>query len=87
MVELLNIYQTIKLFQFYFINLYDCVATKIYLNCEEKSNECKPANNIKVKEMLMSTYYDTDKVKYRDEIIDIGVEIYNILNTSNQESS
>ena len=35
----------------------------------------------------MSTYYDTDKVKYRDEIIDIGVEIYNILNTSNQESS
>ena len=37
----------------------------------------KMPNNIEVKEMLLSTYYDTDKVKYCDEIIDIGVEIYN----------
>lgn len=34
-------------------------------------------NNIAVKEYLMSSYYDMDKVKYRDEIINLGTEIYN----------
>lgn len=34
-------------------------------------------NNIKIKESLMSGYFDTDKVKYRDEIINLGTEIYN----------
>ena len=33
--------------------------------------------NIEVKEMLMSVYFDTDKVKYKDEVIDLGTEIYN----------
>jgi len=37
----------------------------------------KLPNNIGVKESLMSAYYDTDKVKYRDEIITLGTEIYN----------
>lgn len=34
-------------------------------------------NNIRVKEFLMSTYFDTDKVKYSQEIIELGMEIYN----------
>ncbi len=34
-------------------------------------------NNIDIKESLMSAYYDMDKVKYRDEIISLGTEIYN----------
>lgn len=34
-------------------------------------------NNIDVKEMLMSSYYDADKIKYQKEIIELGVEIYN----------
>lgn len=34
-------------------------------------------NNTTVKESLMSAYFDTDKVKYRDEIINLGTEIYN----------
>jgi transcriptional regulator with XRE-family HTH domain len=34
-------------------------------------------NDIQVKEMLMSTYFDTDKVKYQNEIIEIGTDIYN----------
>ena len=34
-------------------------------------------NNTAVKESLMSAYFDTDKVKYRDEIINLGTEIYN----------
>ena len=37
----------------------------------------KMPNNVKVKEMLMSAYYDLDKVKYKNEIIDLGMEIYN----------
>lgn len=27
--------------------------------------------------MLMSTYFDTDKVKYQNEIVELGTEIYN----------
>ena len=37
----------------------------------------KLPNDIRVKEMLMSTYFDTDKVKYQNEIIELGTEIYN----------
>lgn len=37
----------------------------------------KMPNDIRVKEMLMSTYFDTDKVKYQNEIIELGTEIYN----------
>ena len=33
-------------------------------------------NNIQVKEMIMSSYYDIDKVKYQQEIIDLGTEIF-----------
>lgn len=34
-------------------------------------------NNIDVKEMLMSAYFDTDRERYRNEIIQLGTEIYN----------
>lgn len=37
----------------------------------------KLPNDIRVKEMLMSTYFDTDRVKYQNEIIELGTEIYN----------
>lgn len=33
-------------------------------------------NNLEVKEFLMSSYFDTDKVKYNREIIELGMEIY-----------
>ncbi len=33
-------------------------------------------NNIRVKEMLVSAYYDTDKVKFRKEIEELGNEIF-----------
>lgn len=32
-------------------------------------------NNIRVKEMLMSAYFDTDKEKYQKEIVELGTEI------------
>ena len=37
----------------------------------------KLPNDIRVKEMLKSIYFDTDKVKYQNEIIELGTEIYN----------
>ncbi len=37
----------------------------------------KLPNNIRVKEMLMSSYFDTDKVKYQNEIIELATEIWN----------
>lgn len=37
----------------------------------------KMPNNVRVKEFLMSTYFDADKVKYSQEIIELGMEIYN----------
>ena len=37
----------------------------------------KMPNNIEVKEFLMSTYFDADKIKYSQEIIELGMEIYN----------
>jgi len=37
----------------------------------------KMPNNVQVKEFLMSTYFDTDKAKYGQEIIELGMEIYN----------
>lgn len=37
----------------------------------------KMPNNVDVKEMLMSSYFDADKVKYQKEIIELGTEIYN----------
>ncbi len=33
-------------------------------------------NNVDVKEMLMSGYFDADKVKYQKEIVELGTEIY-----------
>ena len=36
----------------------------------------KMPNNPAVKEMLMSTYFDTDKVKYQKEIVELGTELY-----------
>ena len=36
----------------------------------------KMPNNIEVKEMLMSAYFDTDKAKYQKEIIELGTEIF-----------
>ena len=40
----------------------------------------KMPNNAEVKEMLMSVYFDTDKVKYQKEIIELGTELYNTQN-------
>ena len=37
----------------------------------------KLPNDIRVKVMLMSIYFDTNKVKYQNEIIELGTEIYN----------
>lgn len=37
----------------------------------------KLPNDIEIKEMLMSTYFDADKVKYQNEIIELATEIYN----------
>lgn len=37
----------------------------------------KLPNDIRIKEMLMSAYFDTDKIKYQNEIIELGIEIYN----------
>ena len=36
----------------------------------------KMPNHIGVQEMLMSTYFDVDKVKYQKEIVELGTEIY-----------
>ena len=36
----------------------------------------KMPNHVGVKEMLMSTYFDMDKVKYQKEIVELGTEIY-----------
>ncbi|MBR5780085.1 MAG: helix-turn-helix transcriptional regulator [Clostridia bacterium] len=36
----------------------------------------KMPNNPAVKEMLMSTYFDTDKMKYQKEIIELGTDLY-----------
>ena len=37
----------------------------------------KMPNDIRVKEMLMSIYFDTDKINYQNEIIELGTDIYN----------
>ena len=37
----------------------------------------KLPNDIRVKEMLMSSYFDSDKLKYQNEIIELGTQIYN----------
>lgn len=37
----------------------------------------KMPHSIRVKEMLMSIYFDTDKKKYQNEIVELGTEIYN----------
>ena len=36
----------------------------------------KMPNNVQVKVYLMATYYDTDKIEYSKEIIELGSEIY-----------
>lgn len=46
----------------------------------------KMPNNAAVKEMLMSTYFDTDKVKYQKEIIELGTELYNTQNDEIMDS-
>lgn len=37
----------------------------------------KMPNNVQVKEMLMSAYFDVDKKKYQNEIVELATEIYN----------
>ena len=37
----------------------------------------KMPNNIQVKEKLMSVYFDLDDIKYKNDIIELGMEIYN----------
>lgn len=46
----------------------------------------KLPNDIRVKDALMSIYFDTDKVKYKNEIIEIGTEIYNTSSANNGNS-
>ncbi len=43
-------------------------------------------NNIWAKEMLMSMYFDTDRVKYQNEIVELGSDIYheNYTESSNE---
>ena len=36
----------------------------------------KMPNNVEVKEILMSTYFDTDRIKYQKEIVELGTQIY-----------
>lgn len=43
-------------------------------------------NNAEIKEMLMSMYFDTDKVKYQKEIIELGTELYNTQNDEIMDS-
>lgn len=64
---------------------YASKAEKLFRNGEDmetilslwKEAYHKMPNNIRVKEFLMSTYFDADKVKYSQEIIELGMEIYN----------
>lgn len=68
-----------KLFEDYLQQAYE-------LQMNGKSNEIlltlwldaykKMPNNVAIKEMLMSIYYDTDKIKYKDDIINLASEIY-----------
>lgn len=46
------------------------------LDCWKEACHRMP-NYIPVKEMLMSSYFDTDKIKYQNEIVELGTEIYN----------
>lgn len=46
------------------------------LACWEEAYRRMP-NHVHVKEMLMSSYFDADRVKYQNEIIELGTEIYN----------
>ena len=46
----------------------------------------KLPNNAEVKEMLMSVYFNTDKVKYQNEIIELGTELYNTQNDEIMDS-
>ena len=63
---------------------YEARAAEIYRNGDiskalpiwQKAYHKLP-NNIEVKEMLMSIYFDIDKVKYQKEIVELGTEIYN----------
>ena len=63
---------------------YDAKATEIYRNGDISKTlpiwqeaYHKLPNNIKVKEMLMSIYFDIDITKYQKEIVELGTEIYN----------
>ncbi len=65
-------------------NDYEQQACKLYRNgdIEASLNVWKEAyhdmpNNPAVKEKLMSAYFDTDKIKYQKEIIEIAAELYN----------
>ena len=46
----------------------------------------KMPNSVGVKEHLMSIYFDIDKVKYQNEIIELGTEIYNTSSGENCDS-
>ena len=65
-------------------NEYETRATEFYRNGDisnvlsvwREAYHSLP-NNTDVKEMLMSTYFDADKIKHQKEIIELGTEIYN----------
>jgi len=46
----------------------------------------KLPNDIRAKDMLVSIYFDTDKVKYKNEIIELGTQIYNTNSATNSHS-
>ena len=57
------------------VELFRCGRYEDELSLWQEAYRRMP-NNIEVKEMLMSGYFDADKVKYQKEIIELGTEIY-----------
>ena len=62
---------------------YDARSTELYENGHKKEALAvwqeaykQMPNNIEVKEMLMSMYYDVDKVKYREDAIALAMDIW-----------
>lgn len=57
-------------------DFYRCGDTEKALAVWQEAYKQMP-NNIDVKEMLMSAYFDTDKVSYFNEFYDLAMDIYN----------